>query len=227
MSQTLWKKKLIHVGCISTDKGLPLITKKQPEADLIELRFDSLHASRIGALEQVLPVLQKRKNPVLLTLRTKNEGGSHCWKSTERSRLFEKLLPHVDAVDFELANLHLLRPSLTLARQLDKKIILSAHSINRKITYKRGQLWIGKFRKTRAETYKISTLCRTPQDLNVLVKLLVNHPELRLALMAIGPMAGKSRQVLPLLGSRFVYGYLDAPAAKGQPSLKDVRASLT
>jgi 3-dehydroquinate dehydratase-1 len=226
MSKTLWKKKLIHIGCISTDKGLPLITKKQSEADLIELRFDTLYANHIDALEQVLPVLQKRKNPVLLTLRTKNEGGSHGWKSTERIRLFEKLLPHVDAVDFELANLQLLKPPLALARRLKKKIIFSAHSINRKITYKHGQLWISKFRKTRAETYKIATLCRTSQDLNVLVKLLVDHPGLRLALMAIGPMAEKSRKVLPLLGSRFVYGYLDAPAAKGQPSLKDVRANL-
>jgi 3-dehydroquinate dehydratase len=32
--------------------------------------------------------------------------------------------------------------------------------------------------------------------------------------------------VLPGLGSKMVYGYLDAPAAKDQPSIKEVAAKL-
>jgi len=226
MALNIWKKPLIHVGCISTEKGLPLITKKQSDADLVELRFDTLYTAHPDALDRVLPFLQKRKNPMLLTLRTKNEGGSHAWKSTERIRLFEKLIPHVDAVDFELANLPLLKPSLALARRLDKKIILSAHAISRKITYKRGQQWLDRFRKHRAEIYKVAALARTQQDLNVLAKLLIDHPELRIGIMAIGPMAAQSRKVMPLLGSKLVYGYLDAPSAKNQPSLQEIRGNL-
>jgi 3-dehydroquinate dehydratase type I len=217
---------LLYVGCISTDKGLALLDKKQPDADLVEIRFDTLYANHVDALDQVLAVLPKRKNPVLLTLRTKNEGGSVAWKSTERIRLFEKLIPHVDAVDFELANLPLLKPSVQLARQHNKKIILSAHSINRKITYKHGLNWLDNFRKNRAEIYKIAALARTRQDLNVLVKLLVDHPELRIAIMGIGPMAAESRKILPLLGSKLVYGYLDIPSAKNQPSIKEIRNNL-
>ena len=216
-----WKKPLLRVGCVSTEKGLSLITQKQAHADLIELRFDTLYAAGVG-IDLVISVLQKRKNPVLLTIRTKSEGGSKSWKSTERISLFKQLIPHVDAVDLEFANLPLLPEPLKLAREIDKKVILSAHSINRKITYQRGADWLRRMRRTRAAFYKIATLARSESDLGVLVKLQVNHPELRLAVMGIGPMAALSRKILPLLGSRLVYGYLDTPAAKDQPAIQEI-----
>ncbi|MDR1146828.1 MAG: type I 3-dehydroquinate dehydratase [Verrucomicrobiales bacterium] len=227
MSSALWKKKLIHIGSVATSQGLSLITQKQSVADVVELRFDALYARHYDAVARVIAILKKRQTPVLLTLRTRNEGGARNWKSTERIRLFKQLLPYADAVDFELANLPLLKEPLRLARKLNKKVILSAHAVRRKITYKRGADWLSQFRQTRADFYKIATFCRTQRDLNVLVKLLINHPELRLAVMAVGPLAKKSRQVLPLLGSRLVYGYLDAPVAKGQPALTEIRSQLT
>jgi 3-dehydroquinate dehydratase-1 len=223
MARTLWKKPLIYVGCVSTEQGLALITRKQSAADLIELRFDTLYAGNRDAVELAVGALQKRKNPVLLTIRTKEEGGAKGWKSTERVRLFRRLLPHVDAVDLEFANLRLIKEVLLLARGLDKKIILSAHSVTRKITYKRGAGWLDNMRRVHADIYKIATLTRSLQDLRVLVRLQIDHPELRLAIMGLGPMAGLSRRVLPLLGSRLVYGYLDVPAAKNQPALKELR----
>jgi 3-dehydroquinate dehydratase-1 len=41
--------------------------------------------------------------------------------------------------------------------------------------------------------------------------------------MGVGPHAAQSRSVLAGLGSRLVYGYLDQPAAPGQPSAAAVR----
>ncbi len=39
---------------------------------------------------------------------------------------------------------------------------------------------------------------------------------------SLGPYAAQSRSVLAALGSRLVYGYLDEPAAPGQPSAGEV-----
>ncbi len=44
--------------------------------------------------------------------------------------------------------------------------------------------------------------------------------------MALGLQADISRTVLASLGSKMVYGYLDAPAAKAQPHIKEVTAKL-
>ncbi len=220
-----WKKPVLAVGCISTPAGLSLILRPQPQTDLVELRYDTLHSNGADP-EEIIGYLRKRQNPILLTLRTRREGGSHSWKSTERILLFEKLIPHVEAVDLELQNLKLLQPVLKLARDRSKGVILSAHSVQRKLTYGKALRWLNAFRRHRVNAYKISALARTPQDLGVLVRLLLDFPKLRLGVMAMGPMAPLSRQVLPLLGSKLVYGYLDTPAAKNQPPLKDITAKL-
>jgi len=220
-----WKKPLLKVGTISTAAGLNLLSRPQPSADLVEIRYDALHAAGVP-VDVVIRHLIRRKNPVLLTLRTKREGGLHSWKSTERQLLFEQLIPHVEAVDLELQNLHLLQPVIRLARKEKRGIILSAHSITQKLTLGKATRLIGEFRHYRVQAYKIAALARSRRDLGVLARLLIDFPKLRLGVMAIGPASHVSRKLMPLLGSRLVYGYLDAPAAKNQPALKQVTAGL-
>jgi 3-dehydroquinate dehydratase-1 len=64
------------------------------------------------------------------------------------------------------------------------------------------------------------------RDLQRLAALLVNYPERQIAVMGLGPHAPQSRSVLAALGSRLVYGWLDKPAAPGQPSAADVRKMI-
>jgi 3-dehydroquinate dehydratase-1 len=216
-----WRKPCLRIGTVSTLDGLKKLAKKHPLADLIEVRYDILR--RDGLDEEALRAhLQKRQNPVLLTLRTTREGGQYSWKSRERVLLFLSLLPDVDAIDVELQNVPTVREVLTAARTQGRGIILSAHSATRKLTLGRGERWLEQFRKYRADVYKLAAIARTRKDLAVLARLVLDHPELRLGAMALGPMAALSRQVLPVLGSRLVYGYLDVPAAKGQPSLEEI-----
>jgi 3-dehydroquinate dehydratase-1 len=192
-----------------------------PEADLLELRVDHLRAEGVDS-ETIIKSLKRRRNPVLLTLRTTIEGGIYPWKSTERILLFEKLIPYGDAVDLELVNMKYVHPLLQQARNEKRGVILSSHSLQRKITFGKAVRIIEEFRKYRVQAYKLATLVRTREDLNVLVQVLLEYPKLRLALMGTGPLAGLSRLVLPPLGAKLAYGYLDEPAAPGQPSLEQV-----
>ena len=220
-----WRKACLRVGTVSTLAGLKKITKPIPQADLVEIRYDALRIAGIDA-DELRAHLQKRKNPVLLTLRTTREGGSYPWKSRERVLLFEALLDDVDAIDLELQNIPLVRDILTAARKKKRGIVLSTHSLTRKLTYGKGTRFLAQFRHHRAHVYKLASLARNRKDLGVLVRLVLDHPQLRLGVMAVGPMSSVSRQILPALGSRLVYGYLDEPAAKGQPSLAEVTALL-
>ena len=86
--------------------------------------------------------------------------------------------------------------------------------------------WLENLREYRVQAYKIASLARTRDDIDVLVRLLLDHPKLRIGLMALGLQADISRTVLPSLGSKMVYGYLDAPAAKAQPHIKEVASKL-
>jgi 3-dehydroquinate dehydratase-1 len=132
----------------------------------------------------------------------------------------------VDAIDLELATLRFMDPVLELARDYKRGLILSAHSITRKLTTRKINRLLKTFRIYKANVYKIAGLGRTQKDLGVLAKALIDHPEFPLAIMAIGSMADASRVVLPALGSRLVYGYLDEPASKNQPSIQEVSDRL-
>lgn len=223
--QVVWKKNLLRVGCITTVPGLNFLAHRDAGADLVEVRVDALHQSGLS-LSQLLPKLKSRQVPVLLTLRTRSEGGVHPWKSSERVRLFHELLPFVDAVDLELANLSYLESVYREARRLNVGVILSAHSIQRKITYAKALRWLEAFVQHPARIYKIAAVARTRNDLAVLARLVIDHPHLRLAVMALGEQAPSSRIALPALGSRLVYGWLDQPAAANQPSLRELNAIL-
>ncbi|MEO0452673.1 MAG: type I 3-dehydroquinate dehydratase [Verrucomicrobiota bacterium] len=220
-----WSTPCLSVGTITTPEGLRYLQRRETGSDLIEVRVDSLRAAEVEE-DEIVSRLKKRKSPVLLTLRTTIEGGEYPWKSTERINLFEKLIPYGDAVDLELHNMRYVQPLLQQARDLGKGVILSTHSIQRKITYGKAVRLIDEFRKYRVQVYKMATLVRTKEDLRVLVQLLIEFPHLRLGLMGVGPLADLSRQVLPLVGSKLVYGYLDEAAAPGQPPIGEVTTHL-
>jgi len=220
-----WSKPTLIVGCISTQAGLSLLKLQRTETDLIEVRIDMLLQAKTP-LTVITRVLRQRKHPVLLTLRTVDEGGVYSWKASERMDLFKKLIPLADAIDVELHNAEPLRGVLRLARTQGRGVILSAHSLRRKITLGRGQRWLEQFSHFRADIYKMATLCRNREDLKVLIRLVMDHPKKRLAVMGTGPMSGISRMVLPALGSRLVYGYLDEPTAPNQPSVQVLRDLL-
>lgn len=220
-----WSNDLLIVGCVLTRSGLAQLSHLRQDADLIELRIDALLQSETPK-SAILRALRGRKTPVLLTLRTSDEGGQFNWKSTERISWFEELMPYADAIDVELRNVPALRPIIRQARHQGRGVILSAHSLKRKLTRARAERWIEAFSHHQANVYKMASVARTRKDLEVLVRLLLDYPRKRLAPMATGPMAALSRVVLPALGARLVYGYLDEPAAPGQPSCAELRERL-
>ncbi|MFQ3671125.1 MAG: type I 3-dehydroquinate dehydratase [Verrucomicrobiia bacterium] len=220
-----WLNPLLVVGCVSTRGGLSQLSHVRQDADVIEVRVDALLQSETPKAA-ILRALRGRKTPVLLTLRTSDEGGQFNWKSTERIRWFEELMPYADAIDVELRNVGALKPVIQRARHQGRGLILSAHSLKRKLTRGRLERWLELFVRHQANVYKLASLARTEKDLEVLVRFLLDHRGRKLAVMATGPQAGVSRLVLPALGSRLVYGYLDQPSAPGQPSCAELRGRL-
>jgi 3-dehydroquinate dehydratase-1 len=212
----------LYVGTIITRSGLRCLTKKQPDADYVELRLDAMLAARVP-LDTLETALKRRRVKVLLTLRRASEGGVYSWKKGERAQLLKQLLPWVDAVDFELASLLELGAAYRQALQAQLVVVLSGHSIKKRVSTEKLCRWVRDFEKKKASVYKLAVRVETARDLFPLALLLCVKPEHRWALMGVGPMAAVSREVLSTLGSRLVYGYLDKPAAPGQPSLKKLR----
>jgi 3-dehydroquinate dehydratase-1 len=211
----------VILGTVITRAGLRLLAKKTA-ADAVEVRADALLADGASA-DDIETALRKKKQPVLLTLRIPAEGGQRPWKAPERRALYLRLLPLVEAIDIELATADAMRPVIDEAQRLKKTLVLSAHAITKPATEKDFARWTAQFEPRPRTILKIAARIQSWHDLQHLAALLVNHRGWPIAAMGLGPYAPQSRSVLTALGSRLVYGYLDKPAAPGQPSATDVR----
>jgi len=211
-----WKNTPLTVGTISTEAGLSHLSNPPEGVDVAEVRLDLLLSKAVSP-EKIQEAMAKKELPVLLTLRTREEGGAFNWRSRQRVLFFLAFLPFADAVDLELTNLSRLGRVLRAVRRAKRDLVLSSHSLKRKLTPLRLKRLLTEFRKTRAHVYKVVGLARRTRDLRALAEPLLTLPHMRLAILASGPLATASRLSLPGLGSRLVYVHLDEPAAPGQP----------
>jgi 3-dehydroquinate dehydratase-1 len=210
------------IGSVTTPAGLRLLAREKVPADAIEVRVDALlkHGVTVEAIEAAL---KARKHPVLLTLRIPAEGGRRAWKLPERRALYLRLLPQVEAIDVELATASALQPVLDAATKSGKTLVLSAHALGKAAAPAQFTRWVAQHDGNAHAILKIAGHIGSWRDLQRLAALLVNYPEKRIAVMGLGPHAPQSRAVLAALGSRLVYGWLDEPAAPGQPSAAEAR----
>jgi 3-dehydroquinate dehydratase-1 len=214
------------VGVISTPAGLRLLTKKSLPVELCEVRLDILCAKGV-TLNTLLPLLKKRKHPVILTPRSPKEGGVYKWKAREREIVSTLLLPYVDWIDLELRELDSLKEIYDTALRLKARPVLSAHFFNSTPPEKELRKIVKQFQRRKAGCYKIAARLQKPADLFNLAAILRDNPRNEWALMGMGTEATRSRVVLSLLGSRLVYGYLDKPTAPGQQSIRQISRLLT
>lgn len=216
------------VGTVTTPVGLRKLCAKTSPADLIEVRADVLLSGGM-TVGQLSEAMAKRKHPVLLTLRLGAEGGAGTWAKGEREATFLLLMQHAEWIDLELASFRKMQSVAMAARRGKKKIVLSAHAINKPATAARFARWERDFAAHAREVAicKIAARIEKRADLHRLAGLMIREPRLPWALMGLGPDAAQSRAVLAGLGSRLAYGYLDEPAAPGQPSAAKLRKMLS
>ena len=214
-----WKNAPLTVGTISTGPGLAHLIEAPEGIDLVEVRLDLLLSKGVSP-DKIQEAMAQRSIPALLTLRTREEGGAFNWRSRQRVLFFLKFIPFADVVDLELTNIPRLARVLRMVRRTKRDLIVSSHSLKRKLTPLRLRRLLSQFRKTRASLYKIVGLARRRRDLRALAEPLIHQSHMRLAIMASGPLATASRLSLPGLGSRLLYVHLDEPAAPGQPGHK-------
>ncbi len=216
----------LMVGVISTPQGLKLLKRKAiPRCDLIELRCDHLIEAGVE-LRQLHTIISQTTHKVLLTARNPSEGGVHDWSDRERSKVISTLLPlkSIEMVDIELATA---KDDLKLVKSLKSlQIILSAHKFDKTPQDSELAEMLETMSAYKANFIKVACLCENTSDLGRLAVMQYLNNHLPLALMGMGSLAVLSRTLLPCIGSRLVYGYLDEPTAPGQPHIASISQIL-
>ncbi|WP_202214365.1 type I 3-dehydroquinate dehydratase [Methylacidimicrobium sp. AP8] len=212
------------VGTVTTAAGLSFLREESP-VHLVEIRLDALREAGVPEC-YVRASLAARRRPALLTLRTPEEGGRRRWSEGERERLLAELFPVVDALDVEYRSLEPWRAWWERARAERKWRILSVHWLERSPGEEKILEICSSLERAMPDWGKIALRLREPGDLRCLARVLLERRSQAWALMGLGPWAGLSRLVLSALGSELVYGYLDEPAAPGQPSVAELALGL-
>ncbi|MCK5236939.1 MAG: type I 3-dehydroquinate dehydratase [Deltaproteobacteria bacterium] len=218
------------IAGVVADNVVPATLRKAKKdgATLLELRVDTLKDRSCKALLNATGKLKEIKLPILLTIRSKAEGGRHTIDDTTRLELFKLLTPHTDAIDIELGSKKIIKDVKALAKKHNKKLIVSFHDFKATPSDTKLKKIISDARRAGADIVKIAAKAKTKNDLKRLAGLLIEEDNI--IIIAMGPLGKSSRIFFPLLGSLITYGAIGcskkARTAPGQMMTRHIRDAL-
>ena len=180
--------------------------------DLCELRFDKLFrfSDDLPSLVRALPFTK------IATVRDPLEGGAHSIPESTRLVLFEQWLPVCNYIDVELRNLSRFSGLVQEAESTGKEVIVSFHDFAKTPALEELQEMFDRSGRLPNRIFKVATTVSQWADVEILIQLIHENPEFRVAAMGMGPLGKLSRLVLGRLGSFLAYGSVGAAVVPGQ-----------
>jgi 3-dehydroquinate dehydratase-1 len=189
-------------------------------ASIIELRLDTFQTREAALIKQGIADIKALGLKVLLTIRSKKEGGKLVVSPSERLRLFSELTASVDVVDIELSSEPLAKKVVEIARKKKKKTIVSFHNFKTTPTEAKLEKVIKDARAIGADVVKIAAFATKKEDVRRLGRILLGHNDM--IVIAMGGIGRSSRVTFPLLGSLITYGTINETTAPGQMPIKEL-----
>jgi len=180
--------------------------------DLCELRIDKL----LPSLDDLPPRVRELPLAKIATVRDPLEGGANSIPESTRLNLFVRWLPFCDSIDVELRNLSRFSKLIQEAESTGKEVIVSFHDFAKTPKLEELQEMFDRSGRVPHRIFKVATTVSEWSDVEILVHLIQDNPEFRVAAMGMGALGKLSRLVLARLGSCLAYGSLGAAAVPGQ-----------
>ena len=193
-------------------------------ADLLELRLDCFKNQGQAYVNRIIKNIKKTRLPLIATVRSRKEGVKTAIGNIERLKLFESIIPLVDAVDIELSSKNILKDVINKAHGLNRKTIISYHNFKNTPGQKKLNDLVKSCRNAGGDIVKIATLARDKKDVIRLAALMTKHDNI--IVIAMGMMVSATRILFPMLGSLLTYSSVTKSSAPGQMSLKDTKMFL-
>ncbi|MBO8173770.1 MAG: type I 3-dehydroquinate dehydratase [Thermococcus sp.] len=199
----------------SIDEVIKIIERE--EADLYELRVDAME--NFEGIEKLKPFAGK----LIITVRSKEEGGFREISDEERLKLFEEFMKVKPAfVDVEFKS-KITKNVIELARERGVGVIVSYHEFGKTPSFEELKALLEEMKKLKADVIKIVTLAKHYLD-NVRIVRLYEY-EKNLIAFCMGEKGGISR-AFSLILSPFTYASLGEAVAPGQLSVEDMKLLL-
>lgn len=235
---------MVHIGAFYLEKKAAVVavilenpvetSKKAAEmgADVLEIRLDLLGIRKQEtAAEIIRKVKSETELPVIITNRSRNEGGKWEGQEAERIGLIAELLSlkdGPDAVDIELSADRDERDNIVkAAKTLGRTVIISSHDFSKTPSFQEMKAILEKAFQAGADIAKIAVMPHSMRDtLDLLgVALDARDAGRTVCTIAMGKLGKHTRVIAPFYGSVFTYASVERTmsAAPGQLPVDELK----
>lgn len=204
------------VGTLTSRAGLEAFPREGiARCDIAEVRLDEI--GLYPGWQDACRAIETAGTPVLLTLRSADEGGKCALSNPERREILRQGLGSVSLLDVELAS-NLAASLAAEVKAAGKGLIVSYHRFTDTPPREELEAVIGQA-AVHASIIKVAAMVQGEDDLLNLQTVLANRKaEVPLCLIGMGARGTTTRTSFPALGSCLTYGFLDSVCAPGQIS---------
>ena len=205
------------VGTLADQLDLP--TEEVESIDLFEIRIDMLPEDKLGNLKELIKTLKvKYRKPLIVTIRSKKEGGILEISDDRRYSIFKDIISEIDIVDVELSSGDLLIKISGLCKENKKILLGSYHNFSETPSEDFLERLTSEGKEKGADIIKIAVQSNSKDDLSELLSFTIKNAKSNLVTISLGNIGLISRIVNPLMGSLMTYGYIDKASSPGQIS---------
>ncbi|PIQ87623.1 MAG: type I 3-dehydroquinate dehydratase [Candidatus Omnitrophica bacterium CG11_big_fil_rev_8_21_14_0_20_43_6] len=198
---------------------------KSAFVDIFEIRVDEFKKIDPIYVKSVVKARRKIGVPLILTVRSKEEGGQRDISNELKLNIFKECIPLVNAVDIELRS-PILSEVVKIAKKNKKVVIVSWHNFTMTPNDKMLKGILDKAKRSGASLVKIAVKANKAEDLNRLMRFTIENKSKNIITISLGEIGSISRLTFPGFGSLITYAYINRPSGLGQRTLDELRDHL-
>lgn len=198
----------------------------QQGLDIVELRLDLFEPSQEAEINATIASCQEAGLPVILTLRTRAEGGQWQGSRGDYRQLIRQLATSgANAIDIELnciADQPFDNELIHSLHKLGIATIISYHNVRETPPSSQLQAMVDKAQAFAADIVKIATQVNHPLEAHHLYQLALDNANCAMIIIGMGECGKLTRLSMPSLGSLISFAQVGKPSAAGQIPLAEM-----
>ena len=188
---------------------------KASTLDILEIRVDQFKKINAQYIKNSILLRKKLGIPIILTIRSKEEGGNKRIANELKWQIFKQNMPLIDAVDIELRSA-IIAKVIRLAKENKKAVIVSWHDLKATPDARHLYKVLMRAKKKGAGIVKIAALANNLEDVLRLMDFTQKNRSKKIITISMGRIGVISRILFPAMGSLITYSYLHKPSGPGQ-----------
>lgn len=216
----LGKRPLVALAV--KDDGLDSVLKqaKLEGIDIIELRVDQFSQIDIGYIREKAKLVKDMEFYLLLTVRSKEEGGGIDLTDEFRLEIFKKTIDIADIVDIEFTSKSIRQDVVKLAKDNRKLCLISYHDFEKTPSVDFIQHYVNSAVDIGADIVKFAFKANSLDDIANVLCITHKNRDKKLVSILMGDIGKISRVVGFVFGSLITYTYIGESFAPGQIEAK-------